>query len=138
MEWLQAIILGAVQGLTEFLPVSSSGHLIFFPALFGWRDQGIIFDALVHFGTFFALLWYFKSDILSLVEEIRKGDKKAQQFIMRVGAATLPALVLAWALNDLIELYLRSSLIVAGSLFLLGRSSLGGRSSYREGKKFNE
>lgn len=59
MDLLQAIVLGIVQGLTEFLPVSSSGHLIIVPALFGWDDQGLAFDVGLHAGTLVALLVYF-------------------------------------------------------------------------------
>lgn len=66
MSIAQAAILGAVQGLTEFLPVSSSGHLIFFPAIFGWSDQGVVFDAVVHLGTLGAVAVVFWRDFFSL------------------------------------------------------------------------
>ncbi|MEX1103621.1 MAG: undecaprenyl-diphosphate phosphatase, partial [Dehalococcoidia bacterium] len=62
MELLRAAILGIVQGLTEFIPVSSSGHLILVPALFGWDDQGLAFDVGLHLGTLLALLVYFWRD----------------------------------------------------------------------------
>ena len=56
MSYLQAIILGIIQGITEFLPVSSSGHLIFLPKLFGWADQGLSFDVVVHLGSLLAVI----------------------------------------------------------------------------------
>jgi undecaprenyl-diphosphatase len=56
MEWWQAVVLAIVQGLTEFLPVSSSGHLVLFPRLFGWSDQGMAFDVAVHVGTLVAVV----------------------------------------------------------------------------------
>ena len=59
MSIFQALILGAVQGLTEFLPVSSSAHLIIFPSLLGWEKQPLVFDTTLHFSTAFALLIYF-------------------------------------------------------------------------------
>tara|TARA_Y100001970_G_scaffold293629_1_gene441800 strand:+ start:2258 stop:3058 length:801 start_codon:yes stop_codon:yes gene_type:complete len=66
MSLSQAIILGAIQGFTEFLPVSSSGHLIFIPAIFGWQDQGLAFDIVVHLGTLIAVLIYTKKILIRL------------------------------------------------------------------------
>ena len=63
MDWLHAFWLAAIQGITEFLPISSSGHLALVPALFGWPDQGLIFDVAVHVGTLLAVLVYFFRDI---------------------------------------------------------------------------
>ncbi len=66
MDWLQAIFLAVLQGVVEFLPISSSGHLVLVPALLGWGDQGLGFDIAVHFGTLLAVLWYFHGDLKSL------------------------------------------------------------------------
>ncbi len=70
MELWQAIILGIVQGLTEFLPISSSGHLIIFPWLFGWDTGGLAFDASLHLGTLTAVLVYFRHELVKLVQAI--------------------------------------------------------------------
>lgn len=67
MEVWQAIVLGVVQGLTEFLPISSSGHLIIFPWLLGWESQGLMFDAALHLGTLAAVVVYFRTDILRMI-----------------------------------------------------------------------
>ena len=67
MTYTQALVLGVVQGLTEFLPVSSSGHLILVPFVLGWPDQGLAFDAVIHVGTLAALLAYFRGEMLALV-----------------------------------------------------------------------
>src|SRR5205809_5319289 len=67
VSYLQAIVLGVVQGLTESLPVSSSGHLILVPHVFGWPDQGQAFDAVMHIGTLAALVAYFRVELLDLV-----------------------------------------------------------------------
>lgn len=68
MELWQAIVLGVVQGLTEFLPISSSGHLIIFPWLFGWENGGLSFDASLHLGTLLAVLIYFREELLKLIK----------------------------------------------------------------------
>lgn len=70
MELWQAIVLGIVQGLTEFLPISSSGHLIIFPWLFGWETGGLAFDASLHLGTLAAVLVYFRTELMNLVRVI--------------------------------------------------------------------
>ena len=67
MDWLQAIVLGVTQGLTEFLPVSSSGHLVIVPWLFKWDEPGLAFDAALHLGTLLAVALYFWRDIVELV-----------------------------------------------------------------------
>ena len=70
MELWQAVILGVVQGLTEFLPISSSGHLIIFPWLFDWETGGLAFDASLHLGTLLAVLVYFRAELLKLIRVI--------------------------------------------------------------------
>lgn len=70
MSWLEAIVLGLTQGLTEFLPISSSGHLIIVPWLFGWESPGLAFDAALHLGTLLAVLTYFWRDLLQMVKAI--------------------------------------------------------------------
>ena len=67
MTYTQGVVLGVVQGLTEFLPVSSSGHLILVPHVFGWPDQGLAFDAVMHLGTLGALVAYFRSELLGML-----------------------------------------------------------------------
>ena len=70
MSWLEAIVLGLTQGLTEFLPISSSGHLIIVPWLFGWESPGVAFDAALHLGTLLAVFAYFWSDLLEMVRAV--------------------------------------------------------------------
>jgi len=69
MEIIQSIILGIVQGITEFLPISSSGHLILIPHIFGWQDQGLAFDVALHWGTLFAVVIYFRKDWMKILKE---------------------------------------------------------------------
>ncbi|HET9659977.1 MAG TPA: undecaprenyl-diphosphate phosphatase [Thermomicrobiales bacterium] len=70
MSWLEAIVLGLTQGLTEFLPISSSGHLIIVPWLFGWESPGVAFDAALHLGTLLAVFAYFWHDLLEMVRAV--------------------------------------------------------------------
>ena len=72
MTIFQAIILGLVQGITEFLPISSSGHLVIFPELFGWPLQDVAFDAVIHLATLVVILVYFRKDILDVVRHHRR------------------------------------------------------------------
>jgi len=69
MEIIQSIILGVIQGITEFLPISSSGHLVLIPNIFGWEDQGLAFDVALHWGTLIAILVYFRKDWIKIFKE---------------------------------------------------------------------
>ena len=66
MTWLQILVLALVQGITEFLPISSSAHLILVPVLLGWQDQGLAFDVAVHVGSLIAVVGYFWRDVWSV------------------------------------------------------------------------
>lgn len=105
MSLLQIVVLSVVQGLTEFLPISSSGHLILVPYLTGWPDQGLAIDVAVHMGTLAAVLIYFRSDVLNLlrgffrlfVGQVTRDGRLALYLL----AATLPALAVGYALETL-------------------------------------
>lgn len=119
MSWLQGIVLGLVQGLTEFLPVSSSGHLILTPVLFHWPDQGLAFDTVLHLGTLSALLWFFWADLWRIWKEVwlnNEVGQRARVFVLKVFVAMLPALVLAAIFNELIDAYARHAQLVAFDL----------------------
>lgn len=68
MDWFQTVVLALIQGLTEFLPISSSAHLILPSQLLGWEDQGLAFDVGVHVGTLAAVVFYFRQDIWSMIK----------------------------------------------------------------------
>ncbi len=91
----QIIVLAVIQGITEFLPISSSGHLILVPALTGWRDQGLITDVMVHMGSFLAVLAYFWRDVLWLsgggLNLLRGRLTDSGRMAMLIIAATIPA-----------------------------------------------
>lgn len=108
MSFTQGAVLGVVQGLTEFLPVSSSGHLILIPHMFGWADQGLAFDAVVHLGTLGALLAYFRAELVALW-----SGTLSRRLVVLLVAATVPGAVAGLLFEDVIETSLRSPLLVA-------------------------
>jgi undecaprenyl-diphosphatase len=124
MEWLHVFVLAAVQGLTEFLPVSSSAHLILPSQILGWPDQGLGFDVGVHVGTLAAVLIYFRKDVRAMLIAFFKTLKGQQSVDGRVAwfiiAATIPALVVGLLLNDIIDQYGRSILVIAGTTLIFG------------------
>lgn len=119
----RGLVLGAIQGLAEFFPVSSSGHLILVPVLFGWPDQGLAFDTVIHLGTLIALLWYFRDELLSLARRLfqRGADGVAARvFLAKIAVATVPAVLLALLIGDVVEHRFRSGTLVAFNLAAWG------------------
>lgn len=124
------LLLALLQGVTEFLPISSSAHLILPSQLFGWTDQGLAFDVAVHVGTLLAVLFYFRRDVILLmigwlrsVLPLKQQRRKASMHSRMAWAiiiATLPACVAGLIFNDLIEQHLRSMLVIAGATLLFG------------------
>jgi undecaprenyl-diphosphatase len=118
MDFFQAIILGLVQGLGEFLPISSSGHLVLAPWLFGWKDPGLSFDVALHFGTLIAVLWYFKKDWFNIFKEAKSGGVKniKKSLLFFIVIATIPGVFAGLLLNDYAETVFRSPIIIACTL----------------------
>lgn len=125
MDWFQAVVLALVQGLTEFLPISSSAHLIFPSQILGWEDQGLAFDVAVHLGTLTAVMLYFKSDLrimaTKVVQAIRSGQLNPEsRLALAVIIGTVPAGLTGLILNDWIENNLRSISVIASTTILFG------------------
>jgi undecaprenyl-diphosphatase len=124
---LKAVVLGLIQGLTEFLPISSSAHLRIYPELFGWGDPGAAFTAVIQIGTELAVLLYFRKDIWrilstwarSLVRPEYRGhlDSRMGWFII---IGSLPIVVLGVLLKDVIERDFRSLWLIGGTLVVFG------------------
>ena len=110
MTYTQGVVLGIVQGLTEFLPVSSSGHLILVPHVFGWPDQGLAFDAVMHLGTLAALIAYFRFELFALVT----GALSRRLAVLLV-VATIPGGLAGLLFDKVIEARLRSPIVIAVS-----------------------
>jgi undecaprenyl-diphosphatase len=100
---LQAIVLGAVQGLTEFVPISSSGHLVIVPAALGWREPGLTFDVLLHIASLIALVVYFWRDLTEIVVGTLKGEGTARRLAVMLIVATIPAAIAGLAFGDFFD-----------------------------------
>lgn len=121
MTELQVIILAIVQGLTEFLPISSSGHLVLVPVFFGWTDQGLAFDVAVHFGSLIAVMLFFRKDILALLRgsvQVLGANVATTEARMALGIAlgTIPAALAGLMFVDWIEVNLRSPAVIVFTL----------------------
>jgi undecaprenyl-diphosphatase len=100
----QAAVLGAVQGLTEFIPISSSGHLVIVPALFDWpREQGVAFEVLLHTASLLALLIYFSGDLLDLVRGVKQRDSQSLRLGWLLVVGSIPAGLAGLLLADFFE-----------------------------------
>ncbi len=139
MSWLEALVLGLVQGLTEFLPISSSGHIRVVPAFLGWEDPGTAFTAVIQLGTMAAVLVYFRADLLRIVVSFlrelrvpwreRSHDAKLGWYI---ALGTIPISIFGLAFSDQIEsgardLYLIGSALILFSFVMLLADRVGKR-----------
>lgn len=133
MTYVESIILGVVQGLGEFLPISSSAHLVIAKWLFGYKESGLAYDVALHLGTLLAVLLYFWKDFINMGQGVLKYllqkpccdkvDPKSQSewknFLLLV-VATIPAAVVGFLFDDVIESHLREPWIVGLSMFIFG------------------
>ena len=125
MDLWHAVVLALVQGLTEFLPISSSAHLILLPVLVEWEDQGLAFDVAVHVGTLAAVVAYFRRELARLaVDWVRSvGARRTvgeSRLAWGVLLGTIPVGLAGLALGDLVEAHLRSTLVIAVTTIVFG------------------
>ncbi len=116
-DFVQSGILAFIQGATEFLPISSSSHLIVVPVVFGWNDQGLAFDIAVHVGTLIASIWYFRTDIVEIcVDWIRSMTGAGSSAQSRLGwfiiVASIPVAITGALFHELVENQLRSHVVI--------------------------
>lgn len=125
MDWIQIVFLSLVQGFTEFLPISSSAHLILVPKFLGWEDQGLAFDVALHVGTLIAILYYFKNDIWQLLKDILENIKTRKvvgQSTLAWGVliGTIPVGLAGITFNDYISESLRSPFVIVATTLIFG------------------
>ena len=137
MDWLQVVILSLIQGITEFLPISSSAHLIIPAQLSAWPDQGLAFDVAAHFGTLIAVIAYFRSELATMlastlgapaqlraqgwraVMSAQDGESDIRQ-VLQLVAATLPIVIVGFLAQDIIDSTLRSITVIATTTLVFG------------------
>jgi len=110
---LQYFLIGIIQGITEFLPISSSGHLVLFAKLTNWEDQGLFTDIAVHFGTLFAVIVYLRKDIYYLLSNIFQFRIFEDQIFFKIILSTLPAILLGYFIYEYVSVYFRSIRLIA-------------------------
>jgi undecaprenyl-diphosphatase len=126
MTVFQAVVLGLVQGLAEFLPISSSAHLVLVPWVFGWPDPGLAFDVALHVGTLVAVLWYFRDEWVRLTQSAfallrtRRVDTEEKRRFLHIVVATIPAAIGGLLLEDYAESTFRSPSLIAITLMVMG------------------
>ena len=103
MSLIEAIVLGLVQGLTEFVPISSSGHLVLVPAALGWQKPSLAFDVMLHVASLIALLVYFRDDLTALVRGFFSGDRRSRRLASYLAIGTVPAALAGILLEDYFE-----------------------------------
>ena len=125
MTTIQIIVLALVQGFSEFLPISSSAHLIMVPIITGWQDQGLAFDVAVHVGTLTAVMMYFKKEVVSMavdwtascVQRKRVGESRLAWAVI---IGTIPVCVAGLLISDYVDTVLRSPLVIAATTLGFG------------------
>ena len=126
MTVFQAVVLGTLQGLAEFLPISSSAHLSLAPWFLGWEDPGLGFDVALHVGTLVALLWYFRREWIELTQAAlsilrhRRVQSVEEKRVVLLVIATIPAGIAGLLLEEYAETVFRAPMITAVALIVLG------------------
>lgn len=126
LDCAHAFWLALMQGLLEFLPISSSAHLILVPVVLGWQDQGLVFDVAVHVGTLLAVVIYFRRELASILRDWFKsfamGREVRQNAVLGWGMiiGTLPVGVAGLSVKDWVETFLRSPLVIAAATIVFG------------------
>lgn len=137
MSYLEAVILGVVQGLTEFLPVSSSGHLVIAQSLMGVKLPGVLFEVVVHVATLCAVCWVYRARLSRIGNGLIRGDRVEIGYVGMLALATIPAAIIGIFLGDSVEAVFERPIVAAALLLVTGflvRSirTLGPRATRKE------
>jgi undecaprenyl-diphosphatase len=142
-ELLESIVLGIVQGLTEFLPISSSAHLILFPWLLGWEPLGLAFDVGLHVGTLFAVILYFREEVAQMFRDasrrlralLRRDWNQETGLVDAIAAGTIPAIAVGGLFSNAIEFYFRHPYVTVITLTVFGVVLLWAQRAGRQNRK---
>ncbi|MEX2551087.1 MAG: undecaprenyl-diphosphate phosphatase [Nitriliruptoraceae bacterium] len=138
-DWVQALVLGVVQGLTEFIPVSSSAHLVLVPALAGWERHGLAFDVALHLGTLAALLIYYREDLWGMLRAVTSRTPSAERttyrnLVLLLIIASVPVAVAGLTLEGAVEALFSSPRSTAWLLFVTAAVLVGGERLHRRNR----
>lgn len=130
-DWVQALVLGVVQGLTEFIPVSSSGHLVLLPYVLGWQRPGLAFDVALHAGTAGAIVLYFRRDLLGMARAVLSGGRTRESRMYRrmlvlLAVASVPVAIVGVTLKSTFERLFETPPVAAGMLLVTAAVLVGG------------
>lgn len=130
-DWVQALILGVVQGLTEFIPISSSGHLVLLPYVLGWQRPGLAFDVALHAGTAGAIVLYFRRDLLGMARAVLGGggtreSRMYRRMVVLLAVASVPVAIVGVTLKSTFERIFETPPVAAGLLFVTAAVLVGG------------
>ncbi len=130
-EWLQAVVLGVVQGVTEFVPVSSSGHLVLVPYWFGWEKPSLAFDVALHAGTAVAILAYFRAELWGMARGVLTGNRAPdgaayRRLALLLALASVPVAVLGLVLHSTVEQAFETPPVAAALLVVTAAILVGG------------
>ncbi|MFA6037783.1 MAG: undecaprenyl-diphosphate phosphatase [Legionellales bacterium] len=125
MDLLQVILLAVIQGLTEFLPVSSSAHLILLSTFMHYKDQGLVFDVALHMGTLIAVLFYFRRELRIMIRDwvlscMGRGQTAQSRLMWALGFTTIPVGLAGLLFSQYISTYLRDPVIIAFGMIVFG------------------
>lgn len=124
MSFLEIFMLALIQGFTEFLPISSSAHLILPSQILGWKDQGLAFDVAVHLGTLLAVVIYFRKEVITLLgawgRSFTGKHNSESRLAWWILIGSIPAGAFGYLAKDFIEIYLRSAWVIAGTTICFG------------------
>lgn len=125
LEIIQSIFIGGVQGITEFLPISSSAHLVLVPYIFNWQYVGLDFDIALHFGTVLAIIVYFFKDWIMIFKQAFLKGKNEEldlpaSLLWQIAVASIPAAIVGYFLRDLIESHFHFPLLIATNMAIFG------------------
>ena len=138
MEWFQAVVLGLIQGLTEFLPVSSSGHLTIFKAIFGIEADNLSFEVAVHAATVLSTIVAFRKEIWDIISGVFKFKYNSQtQYFLKICVSMIPVFIVGVFFKEQVEAIFGSGLVIVGAMLLLTAVllTLGEYLSNRQAKK---
>ena len=120
MEWYEALILGIIQGLTEFLPISSSGHLEIASFILKTKQsQNLVFTVLVHIATAISIIYVFRSDILKIIKGVFTFNKKQIDIVLKIIVSSIPVGFIGILFEDRVESFFNGNIILVGSMLLI-------------------